>query len=359
MLEIAITRRLAAFDLAIRLTVESEIVGLFGPSGAGKSMTLKMVAGVETPDTGFIRCGERVFFDAPARTNLTSQARRVGYMPQRYALFPHLSALDNVAYPLRHGRRWDTRRARARGAELLDMVGLTGASSRAPGELSGGQQQRVALARALAAEPEIMLLDEPFAAVDAPSRAELRRDLLAIQARLGIPMLFVTHDLEEASTLASRLVVVIDGRVRQDDRTRVVLDRPADAHVAELVQARNILAGTVRQSPRCGAQTAVGDLPLSRVDLLDGAAVWAIVRPEAIRLVHPGRPAERLRDDALFDGVVREVIDHGVRMVVRVEVADGQLEASLSPSAAARRELAPGSPVRLAVPPGDIHVVPR
>jgi molybdate transport system ATP-binding protein len=358
MLSVDVQKRLATIDLRATFDVGNEILALFGPSGAGKSMTLKMIAGIETPDRGAIRSGSAVLFDADAGVDVPPQRRRAGYVPQQYALFPHLSALENVAFPLRRGLRWPAARAEARAAELLVAFGLGEQLAERPSRLSGGQQQRVALARALSSDPEILLLDEPFAALDEPVRAELREELRGLQARLRVPAIFVTHDLEEAATIAARIAVLVDGRIRQLDRARVVLDRPADRAVAELVQARNIFSGTIRQCEEVTlVQTAIGELELDKRLFTAAAAVDVIIRPEAIRIVHDDRPLDRPRQHILLEGVATQVVDHGTRVVVHVLVNGSPLEASLLPPAAGRLGIEPGATVQLAIARGDVHVV--
>jgi molybdate transport system ATP-binding protein len=317
-----------------------------------------MIAGIETPDQGTVRSGDRVLFDSAAGINLPPQRRRVGYVPQQYALFPHLTALENVAFPLRKGLRWPAQRANQRAGELLSSFGLGDLLTVHPGGLSGGQQQRVALARALSSEPEILLLDEPFAALDGPVRVELRNELRALQQQMRVPAVFVTHDLEEAATLASRIAVMLDGGVRQIGRTREVLDRPVDRQVAELVQARNIIPGTIEQAEGATSVRSLLDtLVLSKHAFADGSAVDLIIRPEVIRIVRENRPLDRLRSQILLDGGVTQIIDHGTRVVIHAAISGTGLEISLSPSAAARLDIEPGGPIRLAIAESDIHVV--
>ncbi|HEX5166777.1 MAG TPA: ABC transporter ATP-binding protein, partial [Thermomicrobiales bacterium] len=350
---------LATVDLALEFDLAAEVLALFGPSGAGKSMSLKMIAGIETPDRGIIRSGERVLFDSATGIDLPPQRRRAGYVPQQYALFPHLTALENVAYPLRKGLRWPTERANRRARELLESFGLGELLDVYPGGLSGGQQQRVALARALSSDPEILLLDEPFAALDGPIRAELRNELRALQQRLRVPAVFVTHDLEEAATLASRIAVMLDGSLRQIGSTRDVLDRPVDRQVAELVQARNIISGTIEQTEGVThVTTSLGRLAIGKRAFADRAAVDLIIRPEVIRIVRENRPLDRLRNQILLDGSVTQIVDHGTRVVIYAAIRATMLEISLSPSAAARLDIEIGGPIRIAIAETDIHIVP-
>jgi len=359
MLTVAIEKQLPTVDVAVEFDLAGEVLALFGPSGAGKSMTLKMIAGIETPDRGTIRSGDRLLYDSSTGVNLPPQRRRVGYVPQQYALFPHLTALENVAFPLRKGLRWPAQRANQRASELLASFGLADLLDVHPGGLSGGQQQRVALARALSSEPEILLLDEPFAALDGPIRVELRNELRTIQQRLRVPAVFVTHDLEEAATLANRIAVVLDGRVRQIGVTRDVLDRPVDRQVAELVQARNIVGGRLEQAEGATfVATALGRLEVGKRAFAHGSAVELIIRPEVIRIVRENRPIDRLARQILLDGHVTQIIDHGTRVVIHAAINGAALEVSLSPSAAGRLDIEPGGPIRLAIAASDIHIVP-
>lgn len=207
---VAIAKRLGTFTLESNFESPPGITALFGPSGAGKTVTLRCVAGLARPDSGSIVVNGHVLFDHQWRIDVPTRKRHISYLFQQYALFPHLNVAANVAYGL---HRLASQPRQARVAECLELVGLTGYERRLPRELSGGQQQRVALARALAPSPELLLLDEPFAAVDALMRTQLRQELLAIQKHTGIPMLLVTHDLTEVRQLASYVVLYESGRV--------------------------------------------------------------------------------------------------------------------------------------------------
>jgi|SRR5215210_2713322 len=209
MLDVRVAKRFAGFTLDVAFSSDAALTALLGPSGSGKSMTLRAVAGAIRPDDGRIVVDGEVLFDAARGIDRDPQARRVGYVPQQYALFPHLDIVGNVGFGLKDRRSQDARR---RIAELLDLVGLTGLERRRPRQLSGGQQQRVALARALIVRPRILLLDEPFAALDATLREPLRASLLALQATLGFTALLVTHDPADAA-LAGRRFLFEQGRV--------------------------------------------------------------------------------------------------------------------------------------------------
>jgi molybdate transport system ATP-binding protein len=212
-LRIDFEKRLATFSLRVRLEVGAEILVLFGPSGAGKTQTLNAIAGLTTPDSGEIVSGVDVFFRSGQNGhafNLPPRKRRVGYVFQQYALFPHLTALENVAYAL-----WRQPGAHGRAEALLARMHLGQLSGRYPHELSGGQQQRVAIARALAMKPRVLLLDEPFSALDSPTRQRLHQDLLTLQQEERLIVVYVTHNLADAFAVGHRLAVMRDGSVEQ------------------------------------------------------------------------------------------------------------------------------------------------
>ena len=225
-LRIDFEKRLAAFNLRVRLEVGAEILVLFGPSGAGKTQTLNAVAGLTTPDAGEILLGDTPFFrsgDNGNASNLAPRHRRVGYVFQQYALFPHLTAVENVAYAL-----WRQPGARERAEGLLERMHLAQLSNRYPHELSGGQQQRVAIARALAMKPRVLLMDEPFSALDSPTRRRLHQDLVELQQEERLIVIYVTHNLADAFAVGHRLAIMRDGRIEQVGVPEDVRRNPAN-----------------------------------------------------------------------------------------------------------------------------------
>ncbi|MDZ5460309.1 ABC transporter ATP-binding protein [Azohydromonas lata] len=200
------------FELDVRFASQAPVVALYGPSGAGKSLTLQAMAGLLRPAAGHVRVGGKTWFDAAAGVDVPAQARGVGYLFQHYALFPHLSVRENVAFGLTTWRRRLSAADAARVDELLESFGLAALAHSRPCTLSGGQQQRVALARALACKPQVLLLDEPFAALNPMLRQQLREELAAVRARWGIPAVMITHDVEDVLALANVAYLVEGGR---------------------------------------------------------------------------------------------------------------------------------------------------
>lgn len=235
-IEVAFTHRVGRFELAPDFVAGHGITALVGASGAGKTLTLRAIAGLIMPDAGRITVQGDVLFDAARGVRRSPQMRRIGVVFQQYALFPHLSVAQNVAYGLTH-------RSEAERQEIvtrwLTLVGLESYASRWPRELSGGQQQRVALARALAPAPRLLLLDEPFAAVDMGLRRRLREEMRRVQQTVGTPMLLVTHDLDEVQQLADDVVVL--------DHGRVVHQQPVLASNTDLTTIRRVLLGEVTE----------------------------------------------------------------------------------------------------------------
>ncbi|MCX8997989.1 sulfate/molybdate ABC transporter ATP-binding protein [Rhizobiaceae bacterium BDR2-2] len=239
-----------------------ELVALLGPSGSGKTTILRMVAGLEYADGGQIRFGAEDATDIPVRE------RGVGFVFQHYALFPHMTVGENIAFGMKVSKRKRSRQdIAARVADLLRLVRLEGLTERYPAQISGGQRQRVALARALAVDPKVLLLDEPFGALDANVRRELRRWLREIHDELGITTLFVTHDQEEALDLADRVVILKDGRIEQSGTPEEVCRAPLNAFVMRFLGDTNRFTATVS-----GEVAAIGNARVAAPGIADGPA---------------------------------------------------------------------------------------
>ena len=242
-LELKIQTRLPGFELDVEWSMGSELVVLFGYSGSGKSMTLRTIAGIQRQDSGYIRLDGRLLFSSAHNVNLVPQQRVVGYVFQDLALFPHMTVEGNIVYG---ARGMDRKAAKARAAELMELFQLSAHGGKHPHEISGGQKQRVALARALARRPELLLLDEPFSALDNPLRLEMRRCLArVIREEVRVPTILVTHDILEAYTLAERVLIYANGRVVQSGRPETVFNNPVNEEVSSLVSLKNLYPGYI------------------------------------------------------------------------------------------------------------------
>ena len=294
-LSVEIRKALPGFALEVAWSAGDGVAVLFGPSGAGKTLTLQCLAGLLRPDAGRIVADGRVLYDSAAGVNLPPQARRVGYVFQGYALFPHLTVAENVGFGLRDRPR----PARAgRVAEVIERLGLGGLEPRYPRELSGGQRQRVALGRALAIDPALLLLDEPLSALDAPLRRALRDELRQILSGWGTAAVLVTHDFTEAYRLADRIVVYENGRVIQAAPRAELLWQPASEAVARIMGLRNVLHGTVVKATPDRIQLAWRGHTLEAVNSPTRSylpppesPIAFFIRPEYVRLIRKDRVA--------------------------------------------------------------------
>ncbi|MBE0693117.1 MAG: ATP-binding cassette domain-containing protein [Aquamicrobium sp.] len=322
----------------ISLTIErGEFICFLGPSGCGKTTLLRIIAGLELAEEGRVTLDERDLSEVPARQ------RNFGVVFQSYSLFPNMTAARNVGYGLECRRR-PRAEIEARTAEMLRIVALSEHAHKLPSQLSGGQQQRVALARALAPDPEVLLLDEPLSALDAKVRESLRLEIRDLQKRLGITTIMVTHDQEEALTMADRIVVMDTGRIAQVGTARELYDRPASKFVAEFIGRMNMLP--LEDGRFAGMPVA---LPPERRD-----ARLIGIRPEDVRLHAGGRPGG---DGHMLPARLRNIVYLGnlAHLVLDIEGAGQDIVAEVPGHAF--KELAAASHIAVEFPPETIKVL--
>jgi molybdate transport system ATP-binding protein len=317
-----LTVPLRDFELRLSLAVDST-VALIGPSGSGKTTVLNAIAGLVEPAAGRIRCDEETWFDADRRVLVPPEERRVGLVFQEYALFPHLTVRQNIEYARRHG-----------ADEYLDRFQIRHLERARPGSLSGGERQRVALARALAREPEILLLDEPLAALDAHTKVDVRAELQQLLAGLDIPTLLVTHDFEDAAALAGHVGVLIEGQLRQTGSPAELVAEPADPFVASFTGA-NLLHG---QPDGDGAGTTgvrLGDGSLIRTSDEGEGPITLAVYPWDIT-ISTARPDDSAMN--VIGGAIGAITELGNRARVTI----GSITAEITVDSLRRLDLQPG-----------------
>ncbi|MGD8840528.1 MAG: ABC transporter ATP-binding protein [Gammaproteobacteria bacterium] len=330
---------------------EGSFTTLLGPSGCGKTTILRMVAGLETVTAGDIFIGDKRINDVPIHR------RNLGLVFQNYALFPHKTIGENIAFGLKY-RGVNKADAEIKVKEALEVVRLPGVEDRYPNQLSGGQQQRIALARAIVIEPDVLLLDEPLSALDANLREDMRVELTAIQDRIGVTTIFVTHDQSEALAMSDKIVVMSAGNVQQIGTPEDVYNKPASEFVAGFLGAANLLDARVDEtdSDRITVETPhFGRVPVTRhndVEFRQDGNAKLVVRAEKIRLVEPGSaPA----DEVCAAGTVEAVDYQGqmVRYFVRVDDLQLQVIAAID-----ERPRPKGAPVEVCIRPRDCVVLP-
>lgn len=312
-----------------------EVLALVGPSGSGKSTLLRAIAGLYRPENGRVVVNGRTWFDAETKINLSPQQRSTGFVFQHYALFPHLSAVANIEASMSH-RPPAVRAARAQA--LLALVNLDGLAHRRPNQLSGGQQQRVAVARALARDPEVLLLDEPFSAVDRATRQKLYIELAALRRQLQMPVILVTHDLDEAAMLADRMCILRHGRTLQIGSPVEVMTRPSNSEVARLVDIKNIFEGTViaheheRKLTKIMWRMQILDATYSPVFVVGTSVSWAL--PSEYVTLHRGGEASPdsvvKGNENVVTGQIAEYVALGSNVSLGVAI-DGIHDSTLIP----------------------------
>jgi iron(III) transport system ATP-binding protein len=328
---------------------------MLGPSGCGKTTTLRCIAGLELPDDGSISVDGRTLFDGASGVNVPIEQRAIGMVFQSYAIWPHMTVSENVAFPLTvtKGRRYSRAEIAAAVAKALGVVDLQGFQDRPAPRLSGGQQQRVALARAIVHEPRLLLLDEPLSNLDAQLRDEMRGELKRLQHKIGITTVYVTHDQSEALALSDRIAVIDQGRIRQIGSPQDIYFRPANPFVARFVGATNLLSGRLVSST--GGRGSIEVLGGRQIECLvpqaisDPASVSVSIRPESIRIVAAADGGGKSSENCLvgrvsgitFLGAARrvDVVSDGVTLQVTTAAelplpADGEVLLLFAPERA-------------------------
>jgi putative spermidine/putrescine transport system ATP-binding protein len=328
---------------------QGEFFSLLGPSGCGKTTTLRMIAGFETPDVGAIRV------DGVDITHVPAHKRDMGMVFQNYALFPHRTVAENIAFGLRM-RGIDRQAIAAKVKAALAMVELSGLEDRRPGQLSGGQQQRVALARAIVIEPRVLLCDEPLGALDKKLRQQMQFELKQLQKSLGLTLVFVTHDQEEALAMSDRIAVMNCGRVEQIGTPIEIYDQPQTRFVADFIGDTNIFRGEPVATDAGPALAVGGGLLLTLPASAPGSGVLSVaLRPEKIRL--SSGDAEHAASASSARGTIESTNFLGGAVLYRIALDGGHRLLSQQPNAGAARVFVPGQPVELDWKAADLVVL--
>ena len=339
-----------------------ELLALVGPSGSGKTTLLRSIAGVYRPRRGFIQINGKTWLDTDAGVNLAPHRRAAGIVFQSYALFPHMTALENVIAAMDHVA---AAARRGKAAELLALVHLAGLENRRPAELSGGQQQRVAVARALAREPQVLLLDEPFSAVDKTTREKLYRELALLRRELSVPLVLVTHDIDEALMLADGLCLLHHGRTLQQGPPLEVVQRPISIEAARLIGHRNIFAGEIEAHDAPRRLTLLRwnghVLEVARAEnFAPGARVAWLIPPSKVVLHRRDRPSRGEAENPV-SGVIAEhlILGDTTLNVLNVDgTADRPLSFHVPRHVAERNRLAAGEKASVSLLADAIHIMP-
>jgi ABC-type sulfate/molybdate transport systems ATPase subunit len=339
-LELDIACRLRSYELAVRLSVGSETLALVGPSGAGKSTVLRAIAGLRAPERGRIALGDDVWFDADRRIDRPPETRSVGLVFQEYALFPHMTVRRNVAFGARGGGGIDA---------LLARLGIAHLAGERPGHVSGGERQRVALARALARDPGVLLLDEPLSALDAHTRASVRAHLQDLLAQLRLPTIMVTHDFRDATALADRIGVIVDGQLHQVATADELVRHPRDAFVASFTGG-NVLPGDARPLAAGGAEVRLDSGATVRSAETGEGRVGVAVYPWELEVAAEPPAANHVN---AIGGPIAGLDPEGDRVRVRV----GDLVAECAAGEAERLRLQRGEQVWLLFDPETARLV--
>ncbi|HXH67941.1 MAG TPA: molybdenum ABC transporter ATP-binding protein [Candidatus Limnocylindrales bacterium] len=345
------------FVLDISESFASGFTVLFGPSGAGKSTLLDCIAGLQQPDSGEIRLGERTYFDAASNLSLPPQSRKLAYVFQSLALFPHLSVEQNIRYGLAELAVAEQKKRAANIAAAFRIVNLT---ARRPGELSGGEKQRVALARALVTRPSVMLLDEPLTGLDSGLRRSILEDLSAWNEAIRIPILYVTHNREEVDAIGERVVTLVNGRVQETGAPRTVLDMPRSIELAHAADFENVLpAMVVEHRPADGVMRVSLDHAACEIEIPLGDAEPGSEIRVAIRagdIIVATEPPHFLSARNILPGTIDSLEARGTMVALRVK-SGTVFQVHVTPGAVRTLDLSPGLLIWLVVKTHSCHVV--
>ncbi|MCX7828868.1 MAG: ABC transporter ATP-binding protein [Thermanaerothrix sp.] len=352
--EFRMAHSLGSFRIEASFSMGGESCVLFGPSGSGKSSLLRAMAGLLRPREGYMSLGGRVLMDTERGVFVPPEGRCVSLCFQSLALFPHMTALENVGYGVK-GRGSEKRR---RALEWLERVHMKGLEGRYPHQLSGGQRQRVALARALAAEPELLLLDEPFSALDGPLRRNLRREIRELQRETGIPMVYVTHNMDDVCALGDRVVIMRDGQVRGVFSAQGMWELGRSGEVFGALGWGNLLEGRlVRTHGGWSLESPFGEVFLGVREGLEEGPGRVFVSPEAVKPVYQDVPIQEDLRRNLFEGVVEEVLP--LPSFVRLEVRSHRSwQVDVPRSSSFALTVREGMTARFTIPPWAVEVIP-
>lgn len=357
MLKVDIVKKLPNFALQLSFSVDKETLVLFGPSGAGKSLTLNSIAGLVKPDSGLIQLNGRTLFQSP-HIFVPVHKRGIGVVFQGYALFPHKTVAQNLQYGLCF-----TSAGADSVSNMLRRLRLENLADRYPHQLSGGQQQRVALGRALITRPPLLLLDEPFAALDMGVREHLQTDISRLQQELELTVIIITHNLDDAFVLGDKLAVIKDGTLCQFGSVDEVFRYPATTSVAEITGVTNIWHATVIESSVSGLRLQWGNLTLERApaDVVKGTSVTFYIRPEDVKIIRADKPLTDVIRFNLVDGIISKVVDRGVAMWLTVEspLAPAPIQVRFSPRSYQDLDLHVGKPIRLSLLREGVKLLPN
>lgn len=355
-LSVELTQKNPIFlDVSLRCG-SGELLALTGPSGSGKTTVLRAIAGLHRVESGSIKCKEQLWQDDKKPIFLTPQQRRVGLVFQHYALFPHLTVLENVTTAMSHVRR---KMRTDKAMEWLRLTNMDGLHKQRPDRLSGGQRQRVALARALAREPEVLLLDEPFSAVDQLTRGKLYRELAQIRTQLDVPMILVTHDMIEVQQLADSLCLIHHGSTLQSGPMSQVMRKPDTARIAKLLGHKNLYTGTYTSDSFFGTVEILGvQIVVDAQPLFQNGSVAVLVEPSAIIMHRSDRPSHGERENPIAT-VVAEAVELGDDLSLRLTVkATNELLAfRVSRHVAARNKVEVGGNLTVSILSEGIHIM--